>query len=370
MATFPITVETIEIGSMPKPGSDIVSFRRGTRHVPSLGPREVLVRILCTGVCHTDFMMFHRPDPIGSIPGHEAIGIVEAVGSNAVMEKFGIDVGDRVGIGYGTGSCGSCRECDERYESNCDRFTSFFEAPHGLGAYASRVTRDAGFVFLIPDGLPSPYAGPLLCAGATVYSALADSGIPNGGTVGVVGIGGLGHLAIMFGVAMGYKVVALSRTPGKEELAKELGASSVIITSDMQSMKDARRTIDLLLSTVPANVDWEEYLELVVPRGRAHIVGVAPKPHIIPSLPILTANRSFGGSLIAGSDHMKDMLQLAAEKKVWPKIECYPMTPEGTEEAVKSVAENKVRFRAVLVRDGCDGVPDPTMNLGRMTISQ
>lgn len=364
---FPLAVDTIEVSSPPPPNSEVPSFCKSTRVIPTLGPTEVLVRILCTGICHTDFFLSHQ---IGAVPGHEAVGIIEATGSsltNASDDGISVKTGDRVGVGYGTGSCGltSCRECTEGHETTCAEFTNFIGgAPHGLGTYASYVTRDVKFVFKIPDGLPSPYAGPLMCAGATVYSAIvegAESGaLRPGGTVGVVGIGGLGHLAIKFAVAMGYEAVALTRSPGKEALAKELGAKSVVVTSNDKLRKDAHRSIDLLLSTVPGNMDWGEYLELVRPRGRAVVVGVAPEPHIIPGLPLIVANRSFSGSLVAGSKHMKEMLQLAAEKNVYPKIECHPMTSEGAERAIKSVAENTVRFRAVLVADDCDSIPEAT----------
>lgn len=319
---------------------------KSVRTVNALGQNEVLVRILCTGVCHTDFMAFGRP---GAVPGHEAVGIVEAAGS-AVSD---IAIGDRVGMGYICGSCGSCRECDDGYEQLCDESEKFWSRPNG--GYASHVTWDARYVHPIPDAIPSAHAGPLLCAGATMYAAIADARIEPGGTVGVLGIGGLGHLGLMFADAMGYEAVALTRSPGKEAFTKELGASRTVVTSDPVAMRRSRRSIDLLISTVPTSPDWPTYLELIRPRGHATIVGITGRPHVIPGYPLISANRSVGGNLVGGSKRMKEMLDLAAEKSIKPMIECYPLTPEGAEKAVEAVAHNTVRFRAVLVAEGCDG---------------
>lgn len=170
---FPLAVETIEVSSPPPSNSEVPSFGKSTRDIPNLGGTEVLVRILCTGICYTDFFLFNN---VGAVPGHEAVGIIEATGSSV---SDGLKVGDRVGVGYGTGSCGDCRECKEGHEPTCLKFADFLSsAPNGLSTYASYVTRDEGFVFKIPESIPSPYAGPLMCAGA-VSSLLRPSMIQN-----------------------------------------------------------------------------------------------------------------------------------------------------------------------------------------------
>lgn len=343
-----VTVQTFAVDAAAKdPSEDVPPFRDASRPVRELGSREVLVRVLACGVCHTDFFLFGKQD---AVPGHEVIGVIEAAGSDVSHYR----VGQRVGCGYQTSSCGDCSECNDGYEPLCSEAQSYMQAPNG--GFASHVTWDERFVFPIPDEISSPHAAPLLCAGATVYNAIYDSGVRPGDTIGVIGVGGLGHLALQFAKHWGCEVVALTTSPGKEEQCKALGASSVVVTTNDSAMKAASRSIDLLLSTVPGDLDWARYLRLVAPRGTASIVGIAPKPLEIPGGHLITRGVTFRGSLIAGRMRMRKMLEFAAQHGIRPQIECVPLDADGCREACRRVADNSVRFRAVLVADGCDGV--------------
>lgn len=278
----------------------------------------------------------------GAVPGHEIIGTVVEAGSESAVE-----VGTRVGAGWQTNSCHACGVCRDGYEQYCSDMTNYFSAPNG--GFASHVTWDSRHVFRIPDELPSVDAAPLLCAGATTFSAIADSGVRPGDTIGVIGIGGLGHIAVQFARAWGCNVVALTRSADKTEQAIALGAHEVLITTDADAMNRARGSINLLLSTVPGNLDLDMYMKLVAPRGSTCIVGIAGKPLEVGGSSLIMGGRSLSGSLIAGSKNMEKMLQMAVLHKVKPQVETFPMTAEGCAAAVAKIHDNTIRFRAVLV---------------------
>src|SRR5580658_2255163 len=238
-----------------------------------LRPQDIEVRITHCGVCHSDLSlidndwgMSHYP----FIPGHEIVGTVRQVG--ATVSHFA--PGDRVGIGWQADSCGHCEWCRRGEENLCAQAQPTCVGRHG--GYADAVRVNARFAVKLPEGLDSNAAAPLLCGGITVYSPLRDAGISPASRVGVIGIGGLGHLALQFARAFGAEVTAFSTSPAKEPDARSLGADHFVNTRETKTLKKLAGNFDLILSTVEADQDWNAYIAALRPNGVLCFVGVPP----------------------------------------------------------------------------------------------
>jgi len=308
-----------------------------------LGPQEVEIAITHCGICHSDLHLISNDWGISQypfIPGHEVIGTVAAAGSDVSMHK----VGDRVGLGWQSNSCGECEWCMKGMENLCPAQEA--TCVHRNGGYAERVRADARFVIPIPEALKSEHAAPLLCGGITVYSPLRSHGINPSSRVGIVGIGGLGHLAIQFARVFGANVTAFSSSAGKEEEVRALGAHHFVNTRESKAMKEVAGTQDFLLTTINADQDWGAYMQALRPTGILCFVGVPPSPIALQAFPLIAGLRSVTGSPI-GSPHMlREMMDVAARHGVKATTECFPMSKAN--EAIEKVKKNKVRYRAVL----------------------
>jgi uncharacterized zinc-type alcohol dehydrogenase-like protein len=274
------------------------------------------------------------------IPGHEIIGSVTAVGTQVRSLK----TGQRVGLGWQSNSCGVCEWCTRGLENLCA--SSEATCVHRHGGYASRVRANARFVVPIPDALPSEQAAPLLCGGITVYNPMRDNGINPTSRVGVVGIGGLGHLAIQFARVFGAEVTAFSTSAAKEEEARALGAHHFVNTRESKAMKEVAGTHDFILTTANADQDWGVYIQSLRPTGTLCFVGVPPSPVSVQAFPLIAGIRSITGSPIGSPHRIREMLDVAARHNVKASTESFPMAKAN--EAIEKVKKNKVRYRAVL----------------------
>jgi uncharacterized zinc-type alcohol dehydrogenase-like protein len=308
-----------------------------------LGPQEVEIAITHCGICHSDLHLISNDWGISQypfIPGHEVVGTVAAVGSDVKMHK----VGDRVGLGWQSNSCGECEWCMKGMENLCPAQEA--TCVHRNGGYAERVRANARFAIPVPEALSSEHAAPLLCGGITVYSPLRMHGINPSSRVGVVGIGGLGHLAIQFARVFGANVTAFSSSAGKEEEVRALGAHHFVNTRESKAMKEVAGTQDFLLTTINADQDWGTYIQALRPTGTLCFVGVPPSPIALQAFPLIAGLRSVTGSPI-GSPHMlREMMDVAARHGVKATTESFPMAKAN--EAIEKVKKNKVRYRAVL----------------------
>jgi uncharacterized zinc-type alcohol dehydrogenase-like protein len=308
-----------------------------------LGPHEVEIAISHCGICHSDLHLISNDWGISQypfIPGHEIVGKVAAVGEAVAA----LAVGQRVGLGWQSNSCGECEWCTRGMENLCAAAES--TCVHRNGGYADRVRANSRFVIPIPKALESEHAAPLLCAGITVYNPLRNHGVNPSSRVGIIGIGGLGHLAIQFANVFGAEVTAFSTSATKEEEAHSLGAHHFVNSRESKSLKEVAGTLDLIVSTVNADQDWGVYIQALRPTGTLCFVGVPPSPVAVHAFPIVSGLRSISGSPIGSPSRLREMLDVAARHGVKAQTESFPMAKAN--EAIEKVKKNKVRYRAVL----------------------
>ncbi len=321
-------------------GAELLSFRYDPG---KLGPHDVEIAISHCGICHSDLHLIANDWGISQypfIPGHEIVGKIQAVGS----EVKSLEIGQRVGLGWQSNSCGHCEWCVSGQENLCPEAEG--TCVHRNGGYADRVRASARFVIPLPEALPSENAAPLLCAGVTVYNPLRINGINPSSRVGVVGIGGLGHLAIQFARVFGAEVTAFSTTPAKEQEARALGAHHFVNSLESKAMKDTAGTLDFILTTINADQDWSAYVQALRPNGALWFVGVPPKPITVQAFPLISGRRTLGGSPVGSPSRLREMIDVAARHGVKATIEVFPMAKAN--EAIEKVKKGKVRYRAVL----------------------
>jgi alcohol/geraniol dehydrogenase (NADP+) len=321
-------------------GAELLPFRYDPGE---LGPAEVEIAITHCGICHSDIHLVSNDWGISQfpfIPGHEVVGTVAAAGASVRAIK----PGQRVGLGWQANSCGECEWCLQGLENLCA--ASEPTCVHRHGGYAERVRANARFVIPIPDALESETAAPLLCAGITVYSPLRLHGVNPSSRVGVVGIGGLGHLAIQFARAFGAEVTAFSTSLAKEEEARALGAHRFVNTRETKAMKEVAGALDFIVTTINADQDWGVYIQALRPTGTLCFLGVPPSPVAISAFPLIAGMRSITGNPIGSPYRLKEMLDVAARHGVKAQTERFAMAKAN--EAIEKVKKNKVRYRAVL----------------------
>eukprot|EP01116_Phalansterium_solitarium_P006889 TRINITY_DN19300_c0_g1_i1.p1 TRINITY_DN19300_c0_g1~~TRINITY_DN19300_c0_g1_i1.p1 ORF type:complete len:369 (+),score=87.28 TRINITY_DN19300_c0_g1_i1:75-1109(+) len=313
------------------------------------GPHEVAVLVSHCGICHSDLHKIDNDWPSPThyplVAGHEVIGEVKAVGS----EVRDFKVGDRVGMGPQRKSCLTCEHCGKGDENLCAGFQDLYDPL--FGGYSQHVVCDSRWVFHIPQGLPSEVAAPLLCAGVTVYAPLDHWGPVKGGSVAIVGIGGLGHLALQYAKAMGFVVTAISTSPDKEAEARSFGADHFISLNDAQQVAAAGRSFDLMLNTASGLCALEPLLNLLKPDGRLVLLGLPKEEVSFRAMKLVIGRRSLSGSIIGSTRQTRDMLEFSAKHNIRPKIEVVDV-PWGNaapfNEAIKKVRENKARYRMVV----------------------
>ena len=322
-----------------------------------LRPRDVLVKIHYSGICHSDIHQgrdewFTNTFPM--VPGHEIAGTVEAIGS----EVTSFAVGDHVGVGVFVDSCKTCAECLAGRGQYCaegmvgtyadverDGDKRHSNIPT-QGGYSTHIVVDERYVLRIPENLPLDAAAPLLCAGITVYSPLKHWNVGPGTRVGVMGLGGLGHMAVQLAAAMGAEVTLISHSPGKEADARELGATKFLLSSDKAAMAAANKTFDFIVNTVSANIDVDRHMHLLDDDGVMCLVGLPIEPIQIKPFTLTAARRSLAGSQIGGIGETQEMLDFCGEHNVVSKIEL--VDAEGINAAWDRVVDSDVRYRFVI----------------------
>ena len=315
-----------------------------TYDAPPLGEHDVRVAVSHCGLCFTDIQAiddYYGITAYPFVPGHEIVGFVDARGSG-VSE---LEIGERVGIGWQGRCCGRCAWCIRGEEQLCSEIADAGTWEHH-GGFASSVTVDAGFAYPLPEALPSDVAAVLMCAGISVYAPLRTYAAAARRSVGIYGVGGLGHLAIQFAHALGCEVTALSSSPAKEPEARALGADSFIATGDRARMRPLDYAFDIVLCTAHGDIDWEELLMTLDKRGRLVLVGF---PGVSMNSTDLVAHElSVTGSFIGNRATMREMLAFAEEHAITPRIEQLPMP--RVNQAIERLKENRVRYRLVLTQ--------------------
>jgi len=304
---------------------------------------EVEVKISHCGVCHSDVHLIDNDWGISRypfIPGHEIVGAVTAVGSSVANLK----VGQRVGIGWQSDSCGVCEWCRKGEEHLCAKAQPTCVGRNG--GYADAIRVNWRFAIPVPEPLASENVAPLLCGGITVYAPIRNHGVRPSSRVGIIGIGGLGHMGLQFAKAFGAEVTAFSTSKGKESEARALGAHHFVNTRETGAMKKLGGSFDFLLSTVNADQDWGGYINALRPRGSLCIVGVPPSPIALQAFPLVAGQKSLAGSPTGSPSDIAEMLDVAARHSVKAVTERFAM--DKANEAVAKVKKNQVRYRAVL----------------------
>ncbi|XP_065847841.1 probable mannitol dehydrogenase [Euphorbia lathyris] len=316
------------------------------------GEKDVCLKVMYCGICHSDLHMIKNDMGFTTypfVPGHEIVGIVKEVGSK--VEKF--KVGDRVGVGCMIGSCLSCEECNNNLENYCPQVIptflgKYYDGTVNYGGYSDIMVADQHFVVNIPLNLPLHAAAPLLCAGISVYSPLKYYGLHTPGMhVGVVGLGGLGHMVVKFGKAMGLKVTVISTSPHKEyDAIQSLGADSFLVSSDNDQMKEAMSTMDGIIDTVSGNHPLLPLLDLLKPHGKLVLIGVTAKSHELPPSALLSKRKMVGGSSIGGMKETQEMINFAAEHGITADVELIPFDYINT--AIDRLLKADVKYRFVI----------------------
>jgi len=337
------------------------SFKKQNFKTKNFEDNDVDIKIECCGVCGSDVHTITGGWGEASLPicvGHEVIGTAVKVGKNC---KTGVKVGDRVGVGAQVLSCLKCELCKSNNENYCPHQINTYGSPYeteasgkvvSQGGFASHIRVHEYFVFPIPSNIPSEEAGPMMCAGLTTYSPLVRAGIGPGKKVAIVGIGGLGHFALLWAKALGAEVWALSHTKDKESDATKLGADHFVFTGDKDWSKPLAFKFDFILNSadMTSEMPVPEYLSTLNVNGDFHNVGIPDKP-----LPELKAFDFVGngckisGSHIGSRVECLQMLKLASEKGIHPWIQKIQVGEEGCKEAVEKVYNNEVRYRCTLV---------------------
>jgi uncharacterized zinc-type alcohol dehydrogenase-like protein len=277
------------------------------------------------------------------VPGHEISGRVVAAGPKAKNLK----IGDRVGIGWSSGSCMSCPDCMSGDQNLCASSEGVIVGRHG--GFAERVRAHWAWTVPIPEALDPAKVGPLFCGGITVFNPLVQCGVQPTDRVGVVGVGGLGHLAVQFLNKWGCEVTAFSSSPSKAEELRKLGAHHVVDSRDPGQLKPLARSLDFILVTVNVPLDWNAYIETLAPRGRLHYVGAVMEPLNVGVFPLLLGQRSISASPLGSPTTTADMLDFCARHDIAPVVEEFPMSKVN--EAIAHLESGKARYRIVLKND-------------------
>lgn len=313
---------------------------------------DVVVEIDFCGVCHSDIHTARGewgPTHYPCIPGHEIVGRVIGVGKK--VKKF--KIGDFVGVGCFVDSCGKCQSCKSHEEQFCSVHTAYTYGSTELdkktptfGGYSSVITVKDKYVLKIKKGQPLERVAPLLCAGITTYSPLKRYGVKKGKRVGVVGLGGLGHMAVKIAKAMGAEVTVFSTSMNKEPDAKKLGAKNFVFSKDSKNFAAFKGKLDLIINTVSADVDLAPYMATLKVGGSQILVGVPPVPTKVGAMSLIMGRKTLAGSLIGGIKETQEMLDFCAKKKIFADVEVIPASKIN--EAYDRTVKGDVKYRFVI----------------------
>ena len=325
------------------PKSALTSFA----YAPAaLGDEEVEIAISHCGICHSDLSMLDNDWGNTSYPlvaGHEAIGTIAALGAHAK----GLHVGQRVGLGWMAGSCMHCKQCMSGHHNLCRTGDQTIVGRHG--GFADRVRCHWSWAIALPDALDASSAGPLFCGGLTVFAPIVEFGVRPTDRVGVIGIGGLGHMALKFLHAWGCDVTAFTSSASKADEARGFGAHHVVATGDSAALKKLAGTLDFILVTVNVPLDWNALLAALAPMGRLHVVGAVLEPIPVPAFALIGGRKSISGSPLGSPATAAQMLEFCARHNISPQVEMFPMS--RINDAIAHLRAGKARYRVVVEND-------------------
>ena len=312
-----------------------------------LQAHQVEVKVEYCGLCHSDISIIQndwKSSVYPVVPGHEVIGTITQLGS----EAKGLKVGQRVGIGWTAESCQHCDPCIDGRQVQCTGTKTATIVGHA-GGFADKVRAGWQWVIPLPDDLDPTSAGPLLCGGITVFDPILQHQIQAIHHVAVIGIGGLGHMAIKLLKAWGCEITAFSSNLDKTDELKAMGADHVVNSRDLAAIKAQRGKFNLILSTVNVTLDWQAYLSTLAPNGSVHMLGLALEPMQIPAGMLISGAKSVTGSSTGSPAALRELLRFAARQNIAPQIEMYPMSQVN--EAIERLHSGNVRYRIVLKAD-------------------
>ncbi len=324
------------------------SFEPFTYELGPIGPEDVDIQIEYCGICHSDLSMLDNEWGITNfpfIPGHEAIGKVVALGE--ISKTKGLQIGQRVGVGWNSSSCLHCEHCLNGQQQLCTTVQPTIIGHHG--AFAQQVRSHWVWAVPIPEGVDPTSAGPLLCGGITVFAPLFDQDILPVHKVGVFGIGGLGHMALKFLNAWGCEVTAFTSSTRKYEEAISLGASHAASSTNSDEIKSLAGTFHFIIIAANVTLDWNDILGLLKPNGKLHFVGAVLEPIPVQVMSLIMGKKSVSGSPTGSRTQMDAMLKFAAFHKIAPLVEHYPMSQVN--EAMDHLRTGKAHYRIVLDAD-------------------
>ena len=311
-----------------------------------LGPDQVEIAVIACGLCHSDLSMINNEwgdSEYPLVPGHEVVGTIARFGTNVKHLK----VGDSVGLGWFSGSCLICHQCLSGNHNLCANGEQTIVGRHG--GFADKVRCEAIWATPLPAGLDVRKAGPLFCAGVTVFNPLMQYDVRPTQRVGVIGIGGLGHLALQFLNKWGCEVTAFTSSDAKRDAALQMGAHHVVNSRHVAQLKQIAGSLDFILSTVAVELDWDAYLAALAPKGRLHIVGAVQAPIEVPAFALIGGQHSLSGSPTGAPATLRTMLDFCARHRIEPVIETFPMSRAN--EALAHLEAGKARYRIVLEND-------------------
>ncbi len=339
------TVKAYAAQNATTPLDGITIERRSTK------PHDVCIEIQYCGICHTDIHLVRNEWGVSMypmVPGHEITGIVTEVGEDVTN----FEPGDRVGVGCFVDSCRKCQECLEGLEQYCATGmvatynSKDYDGTPTMGGYSEKIVVNEDYVLHIPDNLPLDAAAPLLFAGITLYSPLSHWGAGPGKKVAIIGLGGLGHIGVKIAHAMGAEVTVLSQSLSKKEDGLSMGADHYYATSDPQTFTDLQGKFDLIINTVSATMDWNQYLNLLRRDGAMVVVGIPDSNIPIAAFPLVMGRKSLAGSLIGGIKETQEMLDFCSAHNIACDIEIIPI--QKVNEAYDRILKSDVKYRFVI----------------------
>ena len=333
-------MEKVKAYAAQEAGGELKEFEY---NLPEIDSEHVDIKVHYCGVCHSDLSMINNEWGMTQyplVPGHEIVGEVIAIGS----EVKNLKIGDKVGMGWYSASCMQCNQCMDGKQHLCGTVESTIVGRHG--GFADKVRGHWSWVTLLPKDLDIAKAGPLFCGGITVFNPIVLSGVQPTDKVGVIGIGGLGHMAIKFLKAWGCEVTAFSSNPKKKESILKMGAHHVVDSTNPEALESIAGSLNFILNTTNVTLDWDSFLTTLAPQGKLHTVGAVLEPMAIPAFSMIMGEKSVGGSPLGSVVLTRKMLEFCVRHNIYPTVEEFKM--KDINDAITHLEEGKARFRVVL----------------------
>jgi uncharacterized zinc-type alcohol dehydrogenase-like protein len=336
-------MKTVNAYAALSAGSQLEPFQY---QLGKIGPKQIDIRVKFCGICHSDLSMLHNHWGMTSypfVPGHEVVGVVEEIGSEVQNFK----VGQKVGLGWFSGSCMRCQTCMRGDHNMCNTAEQTIVGRYG--GFADLVRGNEEWVFPLPENLDHTKVAPLFCGGITVFNPIVQNNILPIHKVGVIAIGGLGHMAIKFLKAWGCEVFAFTSNVEKEQEIKQMGAHHVLNSRDPEILKKLENSLDLVLNTANVTLDWGLYINMLKPRGVFHTVGVPLEPISAQAFALISKQRSISGTPLGSPALVEDMLNFSLRHNIYPTVEYFKMN--RVNEALQHLESGKARYRIILDND-------------------